>query len=226
LTKFRNPYVVSTTSVRIWEHAGYGVTSPSAGGVRVLNVNVRPRAHNALPPQVFFIILLSLAPRTAHVVSAWSVRGPCLLATSSVQLSKKRTELMRTLPSKNVLSSYNARCAQWPTPNSGRNKLTLPHMYAFATGERVRIPYVLRNFNARCAKWPTSNSGRNKLTLPHMYAFATGERVRIPYVLRTFNARCANWPTPNSSRNKLTFTALAVASKNIVRDRVISASVR
>ena len=42
------------------------------------------------------------------VVRAWSVRGPCLLRTSQVQLSNEQTELTWTVPSKHVLRTYNA----------------------------------------------------------------------------------------------------------------------
>ena len=38
------------------------------------------------------------------------------------------------------LRIYNARCAHWPTLNSGRNKLTYVHLHALTTNERVRTP--------------------------------------------------------------------------------------
>ena len=40
----------------------------------------------------------------SYVVRSWSVRGLCLLGTSSVQLSKKRTKLRRTLSSKLIVA--------------------------------------------------------------------------------------------------------------------------
>jgi len=54
--------------------------------------------------------------RNKCVVRTWSVCGLCFLTTSSVQLSKKRTKLRRTLSSTYII----ARCAHWPTPNNGR----------------------------------------------------------------------------------------------------------
>ena len=50
----------------------------------------------------------SLALQTAYLARAWSVRGPCLLRTSQVQLSNEQTELTWTVPSKHVLRTYNA----------------------------------------------------------------------------------------------------------------------
>ena len=51
----------------------------------------------------------SLALQTAYLARAWSVRGPCLLRTSQVQLSNEQTELTWTVPSKHVLRTYNGQ---------------------------------------------------------------------------------------------------------------------
>jgi len=82
---------------------GYRST-PSTCDVRGVYVHERPRAQNALSSRVFVVkVPLSLAMRAAHVISAWCVRSTCLLGTSSVQLSKKCTEIRQTLPSTYVL---------------------------------------------------------------------------------------------------------------------------
>ena len=60
----------------------------------------------------------------SRVVRTWSVRGLCLHGTSSVYLCKKRTKLKRTLSCKYIV----ARCAHWPTPNSGRQNSRSPHL--------------------------------------------------------------------------------------------------
>ena len=126
--KFVGPHVVSTASVRIWEHAdtaveilvhaelslrsGYGFT-PSTDDAGTSTANVR----TTYSLREFFTIFPMVTCSTDGVLStvrgpcvvrAWSVRGPCLLRTSQVQLSNEQTELTWTVPSKHVLRTYNA----------------------------------------------------------------------------------------------------------------------
>ena len=132
--------------------------SPSACDVRALYVHVRPLAHTALSPRVFVLILLSFVLRGTHVITAPTVHCPCLLGTSSVQLSNKHTELSRTIRSKYVLRTYNARCSHRPTPYSSRNKRT------FTTLARRKSENTLRASTLQRTVCTLPNSQQNRLT--------------------------------------------------------------
>ena len=86
----------------------YGFT-PSTDDAGTSTANVR----TTYSLREFFTIFPMVTCSTDGVLStcvvrAWSVRGPCLLRTSQVQLSNEQTELTWTVPSKHVLRTYNA----------------------------------------------------------------------------------------------------------------------
>ena len=88
--------------------SGYGFT-PSTDDAGTSTANVR----TTYSLREFFTIFPMVTCSTDGVLStcvvrAWSVRGPCLLRTSQVQLSNEQTELTWTVPSKHVLRTYNA----------------------------------------------------------------------------------------------------------------------
>jgi len=92
-TNWKDPKVVSTALSRIWEHRGtperasYGFSTRTDGTCPVnerITIDVWiVCVHNA-PTTQLFQSPLSLPPRAAHVISASSVRGSCLLWTSAV----------------------------------------------------------------------------------------------------------------------------------------------
>ena len=105
--KCRNPYVVNTAFVWNWEHTWRNMLSAcitfSAFELRVIHTQyvwrtcpVRPCVHYALPPRVFVLkIPVLLVLRAAHVISASSVRCPCL-------------KTQRTWPQKHVRTKKDA----------------------------------------------------------------------------------------------------------------------
>jgi len=111
---------------------------------------------------------------------ASSVCGPCV-GTSSVHLSKNRTELMRTFPGKHGLRIYNARCAHWPTPNSGRNKLSFPALAQRASKTTELASHLqVTTHGVRTDQHSTATEINSRSS--HLHARTMGEQVRAPYV--------------------------------------------
>jgi len=107
---------------------------------------VRPRAHNALVTftSLFKPVVTCSACRARNkfVVHAWLVRGPCLLSTFSVQMSKKRTELEPYQASTcSALRTHGVRTDHNPTAAEINSRT--PPLHALTTEERVRTPYVI-----------------------------------------------------------------------------------
>ena len=100
----------------------------------------------------------SLALQTAYLARAWSVRGPCLLRTSQVQLSNEQTELTWTVPSKHVLRTYNALISAVEQVTVGKGMIWV-HT-AGTSGEPRKVVHI----------YPHADIGRTNSHSSHLHA--------------------------------------------------------
>ena len=118
------------------------------------------------------------------VVRAWSVRGPCLLRTSQVQLSNEQTELTWTVPSKHVLRTYNAliSAVEQVTVGKGDHGKNLCLWRTISSRKVVHI-------------YPHADIGRTNSHSSHLHALTTCEWVRTPCVSSTckYDPRTITW---------------------------------
>ena len=118
----------------------------------------------------------SLAQQTAYLARALSVRGPCLLRTSQVQLSNEKTELTWTVPSKHVLRTYNALISAVEQVTVGKGG---------TSGEPRKVVHI----------YPHADIGRTNSHSSHLHALTTCEWVRTPCVSSTckYDPRTITW---------------------------------
>ena len=134
--------------------SGYGST-PSTDDAGTSTANVR----TTYSLREFFTIFPMVTCSTDGVLStcvvrAWSVRGPCLLRTSQVQLSNEQTELTWTVPSKHVLRTYNALISAVEQVTVGKGREKFVHIWPYIPPRRYRADKLTfialaRTYNVR-----------------------------------------------------------------------------